>query len=86
MQDKMVYLSQKCKELYNSVLVLLAINKLPALNHGNRTIMLASSAERLFQNRSGCSLILLRLVIEFKLIYNISTKCLISGNMWDQTI
>lgn len=82
----MVYLSQKRNELYNSVLVLLAMNKLPALNHGNRTIMLASSAERLFQNRSGCSLILLRLVIEFKLIYNISTKCLISGNMWDQTI
>lgn len=82
----MGFLSQKCNELYNSVLVLLAINKVPALNHGNRTIMLVSSAERLSQNWSGCSLILLRLVIEFNLIYKISTKCLISGNMWGQTI
>lgn len=86
MQDKIVFLSQNCDELYNSVLVLLAINKVPALNHGNRTIMLASSAERLSQNRSGCSLILLSLVIEFNPIYNISTKCLISGNMWGQTL
>lgn len=72
--------------IYNSVLVLLAINKVPALNHGNRTIMLAPTAERLSQNWGGCSLILLSLIIEFNLIYKISTKCLISGNIWSQTI
>lgn len=48
--------------------------------------MLASSAERLPQNQSGCSLILLSLVIEFNLIYKVSTKSLISGNIWGQTI
>lgn len=74
------------KSVIYSVLVLLAINKVPALNHGNRTIMLASSAERLSQNWSGCSLILLSLFIEFNLIYKISAKCLISGNIWGQII
>lgn len=76
-KTKRVFLPQKCNELYNSVLVLLAINKVPALNHGNRTIMLASSAERLSHNWGGCILILLRLVIEFNLIYKMSTKYLI---------
>lgn len=73
-------------ELHNSPLVLLAINKAPSLNHGNKTIPLPFSLERLSQNWSGCSLILLGLVIKFNLIYNIRTKCLFSGNMQGQTI
>lgn len=81
MQDIKVLLSQACNELHNSLLVLLAINKVPSLNHGNKTILLPFSPERLSQNWSGCSLILLGLVIEFNLIYKISTKCLFSGNV-----
>lgn len=85
-RHKWVFLLQERNELYNSALVLLAINKVPALNQGNRTIMLPSSPEKLSQNQSSCSLILLRPVIEFNLIYKTSTKCLISGNMWGQII
>lgn len=80
MQDLKVLLSQACNELHNSLLVLLAINKVPSLNHGNETILLPFSPERLPQNKSGCSLVLLGLVIESSCIYQISTKCLFSGN------
>lgn len=68
MQALKVLLSQACNELHNSVLILLAINKVPSLNHGNKTILLPFSPERLPQNRSGCSLVVLGLVIGSNLI------------------